>query len=636
MTMDSHNNDDNNSDIESSMTTTTSTGRVERSRKVNSAHEDEEGTSDSADVLPATAIDNDGDAPTTPMIMSSTPSLKKVLDMARPEWTMIGVALLLMLVSEATNLLLPLIVANAYDALVAEDTSSNGSNSSNNSMADINFYMAMTLIIYAVGALAGLSRSAILGVTGERLVARLRLKLYQSILRQEIAFFDEHKSGELVSRLGSDTTLLQNVIAMSIPEAMVGMIKVVVSIALMFYISPKLAGVSIGGTFLLCAMATPFGFLLAKLSKEYQDVLGDAQTHSTEAFGNMRTVQAFAAEDKEVERYGKKIGNPDDFKWWWPSKEAGRTTYRVGVFKSLNTASFFSLVFGGGFGFLYVSLWYGFYLVNDGEMSLGDLTAFQSYIFTIGFGLGQTAGHLAQIFAGLGASGRVFYLIQRVPQIPKSTTVNQDKDPGNTVIKGGDDGAAVDDSIEAPNHNIPQASLVPTSMEGDIQFDNVIFAYPSRPDVLVLNGFTLRLAKNTTTALVGSSGAGKSTIVSLIQRFYDIDGGRITIDGNNLESLDLKFLRKHIGYVQQEPQLFGLTVRQNLLYGIDDESSISQEALEQVCRDANAHEFISSWSTGYDTIVGEKGVKLSGGQKQRYVFSSTVNVAQRCFSLCVE
>ena len=152
-------------------------------------------------------------------------------------------------------------------------------------------------------------------------------------------------------------------------------------------------------------------------------------------------------------------------------------------------------------------------------------------------------------------------------------------------------------------------------MEGDIELRDVDFAYPSRPNVLVLNQFTLKIPSNTTTALVGSSGAGKSTVVSLLQRFYDVNDGGIYVDGKNITDLSLKWLRRHIGYVQQEPQLFGMSIRENLLYGVDRE--VSQEEMEKACRDANAHDFIVTWPKGYDTLVGERGVKLSGGQKQR-------------------
>jgi ATP-binding cassette subfamily B protein len=514
--------------------------------------------------------------------MSSDPSLGKIFYMAQPEYPMLVLAFIMMIGSEATSLVVPLILANAYDTLVDEDILDD------EKMVDINYYMARALIVFFGGILAGLARASILGVIGERMVARLRYQLYGAILKQEIGFFDEHKSGELVSRLGTDTTLLQSVLSQSLPESVLGVIKVIVAITLMFYISTTLAAVSLGGVVLVFMIAMPLGRLLGKLSKAYQDELGKAQTHSTEAFGSMRTVQAFAAEDKELLRFGTNIGNPDLCPWWWPLKEP--STYRVGFFKALTTAGFYTLVFGAGFGFLYVSLWYGFYLVVEGEISLGDLTAFQAYTFTIGFGLGGASTNIARVLEGIGASGRIFYLLERVPAIPKPPK---------------------DDDDDTPTPN-----LKPESMEGSIEFQDVTFAYPSRPDIMVLNGFSLKIAPNTTTALVGSSGAGKSTVVSLLQRFYDVDSGSITVDGNNLCDLDLQWLRRHIGYVQQEPQLFGLTVRENLLYGVD-RKDVSQEEVEQACMDANAHDFICAWPNGYETLVGERGVKLSGGQKQR-------------------
>merc|ERR1712146_824442 len=195
-------------------------------------------------------------------------------------------------------------------------------------------------------------------------------------------------------------------------------------------------------------------------------------------------------------------------------------------------------------------------------------------------------------------------------------------------IKQPGDGKEKEDTDEDTDKNNKKVAtskghikaIVPSSpMEGNIHFENVTFSYPTRRDVMVLNGFTLSLAKNTTTALVGSSGSGKSTVVGLIQRFYDVDSGTITLDGGDIVDLDLTWLRSQIGYVQQEPQLFGVSVRENLTYGLSAEqaASIDQADLESACRDANAHEFISSWPDGYDTMVGERGVTLSGGQKQR-------------------
>lgn len=522
----------------------------------------------------------------------SPPTLKRLLQTVKQEQPMLLVGLLFLLASESTSQVIPLIVARAYDIIIDFELESA------EKMKDINYYMLISIIIFVAGILAGFLRGAIFAVIGERMVARVRCDLYSSILDQDIAFFDEHKSGELISRLGSDTMLLQNVISLSLPEAIVNITKAIVSIVLILYISPELAGVSIATVFAICIAAFPLGKALARLSKLYQDALGEAQTYSTEAIGSMRTVQSFTAESKEKKRFSKHIGDPDLFPHWWPKTDEGepQTTYSVGFWKGIVTSGFFSIIFGGGFGFLYVCLWYGFYLVNKGAMTLGELTAFQTYVFNIGLGLGSASTHIGKIVEGIGASGRLFYLLDRIPQIPTPPKETQTQ-------------------TEAPNK--ARAPLKPKSYEGRLKFDNVKFAYPARPDIDVLDGYSLEIAPGSTTALVGSSGSGKSTVVALLQRFYDIREGSITIDDNDVRDLDLQWLRRQIGYVQQEPQLFGLSIRDNLLYGIPDNELVSQEKMEQACRDANCHDFITSWPEGYDTLVGERGVKLSGGQKQR-------------------
>ncbi|KAL3803461.1 hypothetical protein ACHAWO_002469 [Cyclotella atomus] len=515
-------------------------------------------------------------------LASSKPSITKLLHlMDTSEKLMIAISFILVIGSEAANLLTPLIVANAYDILVDSSISDDEER-----MSSINRYLIIAIIVTIAGIVAGFLRVTIQGVVGERVVARLRCRLYSKILKQEIAFFDEHKSGELVSRLGSDTTLLQTVVSQNLPDFVTQLIKAITAIVLMFYLSVKLAGLALGGVVIIFLLSAPMGKLMAKLSKQYQDILGQAQTHSTEAIGSMRTVQAFAAERKEEARYSNKIGDPDSIPLWWPPKD--KTTYRVGFFKSMVQSGFFSFVFGAGFGFLNVTLWYGFYLVLQDEMTLGDLTAFNSYIISVGFAMGQLAGSIAKVFEGLGASGRVFYLLDRIPQIPKPPSSSDEEK---------------DDAIK------------PAEMVGNVEFEDVSFSYPSRPSQPVLQDVSLTIPANTTTALVGSSGSGKSTIVALLQRFYDINEGRITIDGHDLKTLDLRWLRKHIGYVQQEPSLFGLTIRENMTYGVDRE--VTQEELEAASKDAHAHEFISQMPEGYETLVGERGVKLSGGQKQR-------------------
>ena len=159
-------------------------------------------------------------------------------------------------------------------------------------------------------------------------------------------------------------------------------------------------------------------------------------------------------------------------------------------------------------------------------------------------------------------------------------------------------------------------------MRGEVQFQDVNFTYPSRPDVPVLRGFTLRVPPDTTCALVGSSGSGKSTAVALLQRFYDVDGGSVAVDGHDVRALDLTWLRRHIGYVQQEPQLFGMTVRDNVTYGIDRD--VTEKEIEDVCREANAFAFVNAWPDRFDTMVGERGITLSGGESIGEVFCDLI------------
>mmetsp|Transcript_8074 Transcript_8074/g.17550 ORF Transcript_8074/g.17550 Transcript_8074/m.17550 type:complete len:660 (-) Transcript_8074:55-2034(-) len=515
----------------------------------------------------------------------SPPSISRLFQTVKAEQPMLLVGVLLLFAAEATTQVIPLVVAKAYDTVIDPNLDAS------DKMDEVNHYMLLSVVIFGGGMLAGFFRFAIFAVIAERLVARLRIQLYGSILDQDIAFFDVHKSGELISRLGSDTTLLQGAVSQSIPEAVGNVVKAIVSIALTFVISPELAGVSVGTIFGICLVAAPLGKALGRLSKLYQDSLGAAQTHSTEAIGSMRTVQSFTAETKEKNRFSHHIGDPDTFPCWWPRSKEGvvQSTYSVGFWKSIVSSGFFSIIFGGGFGFLYVCLWYGFYLVNKGHMTLGELTAFQSYVFNIGLGLGTASTHIAKIFEAIGASGRLFFLVDAVPSIP--TPPKKDEKP--------------------------RILLKPKCFEGRLDFENVKFAYPARPDINVLDEYTLNISPGTTTALVGGSGSGKSTVVALLQRFYDVDDGSIKIDGNDLRDLDVTWLRQKIGYVQQEPSLFGLSVRDNLLYGVPENVTISQEQIEQACHDANCHDFISSWPDGYETLVGERGVQLSGGQKQR-------------------
>lgn len=567
-------------------------------------------------------VDNDKNVKDEMSEKSEKPSLSKLMTLARPEWSLLLVAFCIMVGAEATGLYNPLLVANAYNYLINPDLSKSEINTK------INRVMIQVLVIHTAGVLGGFVRSSIMQVAGERVVARLRNRLYGCILSQEISFFDTHKTGELVSRLGSDTALIQQATSQALPEVILGLVKLAVTIGLMFWISPALAGVTLAIVISIFTVCLPFGKWIGTLSKKYQDKLGQAQTHSTEALGAMRTVQSFAAENRERNRYQDKIGDPDEFPCWWPNTyKTHPTTYSLGFFKGIVASGFYTFIFGVGFGSMYVTLWYGFKLVNSGHITLGDLTAFQSYIFTIGATLGQISGYITKLIEAQGASGRIFYLLQRIPEIPKpkpkKLLAEEDLNNNNTTYTNA--------TGNATDEETPQPLQTPASMVGAVDFSNVFFSYPSRSDVPVLQNFSIAMPANSTCALVGSSGAGKSTVVSLLQRFYEISSGSLTIDGIDIRDLDLKWLRSNIGYVQQEPQLFGLTVRENVMYGLDRE--VSYDEMVEVCRKANAHDFISEWPDQYETLVGERGVQLSGGQKQRIAIARALLIDPRILIL---
>lgn len=566
----------------------------------------------------------------TKPLESSTPSFWKILHLIKGEYHILLLGLLLMIITEAATLAVPIIIAWAYDELqtyffvlgslsipaegdVAADAGVSDESVAKDTMKEISFWMGIAVGVYFVSVIASFTKGCILGILGERLVARLRMQLYESVLMQEIGFFDEHKTGEIVSRLGSDTQLLQSTISTFAPESAVGIVKIIMSMIMMYSINAKLTSIALAGMVVLSVLAIPFGLRLSALSKLYQDILGEAQTRSTEALGSIRTVQSFAAEPKELNRFMDHIGDPDKPTGKNSDGTKKDTTYTVGCRKAIYQIGVITLVFGGAFGFLYCTLWYGFYLVTiEATLTLGGLSAFQSYVFIIAGAVGQTAQNITNVVTGVGASGRVFYLLERKPNIKNIdgiSDVDDDELPEESEKE----------KVEKPATELRKAIVPSTPMKGDIEFENVMFSYPTRPDVLVLNAFSLKLQKDTTTALVGSSGSGKSTVVSLIQRFYDIDDGKIYLDGTDITHLDMSWLRSQIGYVQQEPQLFGITVRENLTYGLPEEevAKITQTDLENVCRDANAHDFIASWPDGYDTMVGERGITLSGGQKQR-------------------
>lgn len=273
----------------------------------------------------------------------------------------------------------------------------------------------------------------------------------------------------------------------------------------------------------------------------------------------MRTVRAFAGEVKESQRYVERIGDPTA--GWLPAaaSQQDETTLRVGVLKALAMATFIPSVLLVFFSAMHIILWYGFTLCLEGEISIGRMTAFQGYIFNLGFAIAQAGGNLVALLNARGGAARIFEILDRSPELPESASANAEK---------------FSNSASATGPNAAEGGIT-----GEVAFQNVNFAYPSRPEVNVLANFTLHVPCKTTAAIVGASGGGKSSALAVLSRFYQHSGGRVLIDGQDVASYDIKFLRRHMTLVQQEPVLFGISVRDNVCYGCQQ-----PVADEQVCR----------------------------------------------------
>lgn len=483
---------------------------------------------------------------------------RRLLALARPEWRTIALGTLFLIVGGAMELLYPQAIRVIIDEVVTRK---------NFSAVDAT---ALALVgIFLVQSVAVALRFYLFTLAGERVVTRLRESLYRKILEQEVAFFDQRRTGELTNRLASDTTVLQNTVSTNISMLLRNLASVVGSVALLLYTSPSLAllmlltvpPVSLGTVFI--------GRKLRKLSRQVQDALASASEIAEETFSGVRTVRSFTQEPGEVKRYKAAI-------WKAFSMAKKRTSYSA-LFSAGATFVGFSTAAG--------VFWYGGRLVIDGVMTVGDLTSFLLYTLILAFALGSLSGLWVDFMRSVGATERIFEILERRPAIP------------------------------------PSGGLIPEKIEGAVTFEGVRFVYPARPDVVVLKGVDFSLAPGEIVALVGPSGSGKSTIASLISRLYDPTEGRVLLDQKDIRDLEPTWLRRQIGVVAQEPILFSCSIAENIRYGRED---ANDEEIEAAARAANAHEFIQNFPEKYQTQVGERGIQLSGGQKQRIAIARAV------------
>ena len=420
------------------------------------------------------------------------------------------------------------------------------------------------LLLVGVLALATSTRFYFVSWLGERTVADIRLAVHRNLLRLSPAFFEENRPAEITSRLTVDTTIIEQVVGTTVSVALRNAIIGIGCIAILFALAPRLALSIMVGSLLVVLPIAILGRRVRAISTRSQDRIANVGTVTSEVLGAMKIVQAFNQQSRESERFADAVRN------------VFATAKRRILLRAIMTAIVIFLIFSS----ITMVIWGGATQVAAGRMTGGTILAFVLY----GGLLAGAFGNLTEVYGDLlraaGASERLAELLHAEPD------------------------------IRAPAEPV----ALPLPPEGGIAFEAVTFHYPTRPDTSALNDFTLRVRPRERLALVGPSGAGKTTIFQLAERFYDPQSGRVLLDGVDLRDADPADVRQRIAIVPQETVIFAASARDNLRYGNWD---ASEEQLWQAARDANAEEFLRALPEGLDTYMGEGGARLSGGQRQR-------------------
>jgi ATP-binding cassette, subfamily B, bacterial len=438
-------------------------------------------------------------------------------------------------------------------------------------IALMNSYFSVMIALVAVLAGASAARYYLVMTLGERIVADLRRDVFAHLISLSPAFFDSARSGELISRLTADTTQIKSAAGASLSIALRNILLFIGAASMMVVTSPRLSGFVLLAIPAIVLPLVAFGRWVRRLSRNAQDTLADATAYAAELIGAIRTVQAYTGERLANGRFGGEVEQ---------AYEAARTSTRA---RAVLTAIIIFIVFSS----VVLILWVGSHDVLTGTITPGRLGQFLLYAAFAATGLGQLSEVWGEVSAASGASERLFEILR------------------------------VKSAIAAPAS--PRALPVPS--RGDVSFDHVGFAYPTRPDARAVDGVTFSVRAGEKVAIVGPSGAGKSTLFHLLLRFYDPLAGTISFDGVPINSADQHELRRHIALVPQESVAFATTARENIRFGRPDATDAE---VEHAAALAHATEFIERLPGGFEAQLGERGVTLSGGQRQRIAIARAI------------
>ena len=468
-------------------------------------------------------------------------------------------ALVALVLTASVSLTLPLAVRRVVDGF------------GQGALELLNQYFGAALGLAALLALGTGLRYYMVTRLGERVVADIRKALFARVIGMSPAFFEKIMSGEVLSRITTDTTLIQSIVGSSVSIALRNLLMLVGGLAMLALTSPKLTGLVL---LLVPAVIVPIvvlGRRLRRLSRENQDWIAQSSGNASEALGAAQTVQAFTHETRSIATFDRVTEKSFDV-----------AMVRI-LTRAAMTVVIIALVFSGIVGVL----WIGAIDVREGTMTIGELVQFVIYSVLVAGSVGALSEIWGELQRAAGATERLVELMDTIDTI-------QDPETPTT--------------LSAP-------------VRGAVAFENVRFHYPSRPTQSALDGISLSVAPGETVALVGPSGAGKSTIIQLLMRFYDPQQGRVTLDGTDLRDLSRTQLRGSMALVPQDPVIFATTARENIRFGRPEATDAE---IDEAAKAAAAHDFITALPEGYETQLGERGVMLSGGQKQRIAIARAI------------
>ncbi len=502
--------------------------------------------------------ESDPEDKTKRLSRDSLHNYRRLLAYVRPYRRLMTFSIVMLVVSTLLGLVLPLVVQNLVDVVLIDKN-----------LTRLNQLAIGLFVIFIVQALFSFAHRLSLAFVGEKVIAEIRIKVYSHLQTLSLTYFANHRTGEVVSRLTNDVSMLQNAVTDNLVALLRQAITLIGAAVLLFWLNWRLTLIILTGIPIISLTMVLLGRQIRKAAKAVQDALAEAANVVEETVSGIRIVKSFAREPHEIGRFTGRVNE---------TFEAAMQRAKIGA------------VLGPIIGFMAfasitATLWFGSFEVIEGRLSAGGLVAYLVYTMMVAAPIASLAGLYAQFQSALGATERLFELLDTPPDIADA------------------DGATT----------LPVVS-------GRVVFEQVDFDYTTAVPILKQVSFEAEAGQ--VIALVGPSGAGKSTLVNLIPRFYDVADGRILIDNCDVREITVKSLRQQIGIVPQETILFSDTVLENIRYG---DLAATQAEIEAAAQAANAHDFIlNDLPEGYQTMVGERGVKLSGGQRQRVAIARAI------------